>query len=269
MSLNDTPSGERVHIAFFGRRNAGKSSLVNAFTGQALTIVSDVKGTTTDPVSKAMELLPVGPVQIIDTPGIDDEGALGALRVERTKQVLRKTDLAILVADATVPLGPAEADGKGHVTGTRRHIHKHIVHIAPDDIGPELLHRAGDDGASPDHRVGLVLGEEIEAHELHAPLADGGVDAQLAAGSVLMDAKGGGDAGAGDVGVQHRHLSAPLGHGGGQGAGDGGLAHAPLAADDGDDLAHTGKPVDGLPQIHGGGALPAALAAGRAVMGTF
>ena len=86
MSLNDTPSGERVHIAFFGRRNAGKSSLVNAFTGQALTIVSDVKGTTTDPVSKAMELLPVGPVQIIDTPGIDDEGALGALRVERTKQ---------------------------------------------------------------------------------------------------------------------------------------------------------------------------------------
>ena len=110
MSLNDTPSGERVHIAFFGRRNAGKSSLVNAFTGQALAIVSDVKGTTTDPVSKAMELLPVGPVQIIDTPGIDDEGALGALRVERTKQVLRKTDLAILVADATVPLGPAEAD---------------------------------------------------------------------------------------------------------------------------------------------------------------
>ncbi len=110
MSLNDTPSGERVHIAFFGRRNAGKSSLVNAFIGQALAIVSDVKGTTTDPVSKAMELLPVGPVQIIDTPGIDDEGALGALRVERTKQVLRKTDLAILVADATVPLGPAEAD---------------------------------------------------------------------------------------------------------------------------------------------------------------
>lgn len=108
MSLNDTPSGERVHIAFFGRRNAGKSSLVNAFTGQALAIVSDVKGTTTDPVSKAMELLPVGPVQIIDTPGIDDEGALGALRVERTKLVLRKTDLAILVADATVPLGEAE-----------------------------------------------------------------------------------------------------------------------------------------------------------------
>ena len=90
MSLNATPSGERVHIAFFGRRNAGKSSLVNAFTGQSLAIVSDVKGTTTDPVSKAMELLPLGPVQIIDTPGIDDVGELGALRVEKTKQVLRK-----------------------------------------------------------------------------------------------------------------------------------------------------------------------------------
>lgn len=108
MSLNATPSGERVHIAFFGRRNAGKSSLVNAFTGQDLAIVSDVKGTTTDPVSKAMELLPLGPVQIIDTPGLDDEGELGTLRVRRTKLVLRKTDLAILVADATAPLGETE-----------------------------------------------------------------------------------------------------------------------------------------------------------------
>ena len=108
MSLDATPSGERVHIAFFGRRNAGKSSLVNAFTGQDLAIVSDVKGTTTDPVSKAMELLPLGPVQIIDTPGLDDEGELGTLRVQRTKLVLRKTDLAILVADATAPLGETE-----------------------------------------------------------------------------------------------------------------------------------------------------------------
>ena len=108
MSLNATPSGERVHIAFFGRRNAGKSSLVNAFTGQDLAIVSDVKGTTTDPVSKAMELLPLGPVQIIDTPGLDDEGELGTLRVQRTKLVLRKTDLAILVADAASPLGETE-----------------------------------------------------------------------------------------------------------------------------------------------------------------
>ena len=108
MSLNATPSGERVHIAFFGRRNAGKSSLVNAFTGQSMAIVSDVKGTTTDPVSKAMELLPLGPVQIIDTPGIDDVGELGALRVEKTKLVLRKTDLAIVVLDATAPMDQAD-----------------------------------------------------------------------------------------------------------------------------------------------------------------
>ena len=110
MSLNDTPAGERVHIAFFGRRNAGKSSLVNAFTGQDLAIVSDVKGTTTDPVYKAMELLPLGPVEIIDTPGIDDEGALGQLRVQKTRQVLNKTDLAILAADAAQPLGRAEEE---------------------------------------------------------------------------------------------------------------------------------------------------------------
>ncbi len=108
--MNQTPAGERVHIAFFGRRNVGKSSLVNAFTGQKLSIVSDVKGTTTDPVSKAMELLPLGPVQIIDTPGIDDEGALGALRVQRTRQVLGKTDLAILVADASAGLTPVEEE---------------------------------------------------------------------------------------------------------------------------------------------------------------
>ena len=104
MSLNDTVSGDRVHIGFFGRRNAGKSSLVNAFTGQQLSVVSDVRGTTTDPVYKAMELLPMGPVTIIDTPGIDDEGALGALRVQKAKQVLNKCDIAILAAEATAPL---------------------------------------------------------------------------------------------------------------------------------------------------------------------
>lgn len=108
--MNQTPTGERIHIAFFGRRNAGKSSLVNAFTGQQISIVSDVKGTTTDPVYKAMELLPLGPVQIIDTPGIDDEGALGALRVRRTRQVLNKTDLAIIVTDATIPTDPTEEE---------------------------------------------------------------------------------------------------------------------------------------------------------------
>lgn len=104
MGLNDTPSGNRIHIGFFGRRNVGKSSLVNAVTGQELSIVSDTKGTTTDPVYKAMELLPLGPVMIIDTPGIDDEGSLGELRIRKTKQVLNKTDIAILVADGSVGL---------------------------------------------------------------------------------------------------------------------------------------------------------------------
>ena len=97
--LNQTPSANRVHIGFFGRRNAGKSSLVNAVTGQSLSIVSDTKGTTTDPVQKAMELLPLGPVVIIDTPGIDDEGELGTLRVRRSRQVLNKTDIAVLTVD--------------------------------------------------------------------------------------------------------------------------------------------------------------------------
>ena len=101
MSLNSTPSANRVHIGFFGCRNAGKSSLVNAVTGQELAVVSDVKGTTTDPVTKAMELLPLGPVVIIDTPGYDDEGALGEKRVRKTKQTLNKTDIAVLVVDGT------------------------------------------------------------------------------------------------------------------------------------------------------------------------
>ena len=100
--LNQTPSANRVHIAFFGKRNAGKSSVVNAVTGQNISIVSDVKGTTTDPVQKAMELLPLGPVVIIDTPGMDDEGTVGELRVQRARQVLNKADIAVLVIDGTV-----------------------------------------------------------------------------------------------------------------------------------------------------------------------
>lgn len=99
--MNQTPSGNRVHIGFFGRRNAGKSSLVNAVTGQELAVVSETKGTTTDPVYKAMELLPLGPVMVIDTPGLDDEGQLGELRIQKTKQVLRKIDVAIVVVDST------------------------------------------------------------------------------------------------------------------------------------------------------------------------
>ncbi len=105
MSLNSTPSGERIHIGFFGLRNAGKSSVVNAVTGQKLSVVSDVKGTTTDPVRKAMELLPLGPVVIIDTPGIDDEGSLGLRRVERAKEILATVNVAVLVVDASLGLG--------------------------------------------------------------------------------------------------------------------------------------------------------------------
>ena len=108
MGLNDTPQAERVHIGFFGMRNAGKSSLVNAVTGQQLSVVSEVKGTTTDPVTKAMELLPLGPVVIIDTPGFDDEGDLGEMRVKKTRQTLNRVDAAVLVVDSTV--GKSDAD---------------------------------------------------------------------------------------------------------------------------------------------------------------
>ena len=108
MGMNQTPASERVHIGFFGRRNAGKSSIINAVTGQDLAIVSDVMGTTTDPVYKTMELLPLGPVMVIDTPGIDDEGELGALRVKKSYQVLNKTDIGVLVIDSTVGIGPQE-----------------------------------------------------------------------------------------------------------------------------------------------------------------
>ena len=108
MNLNDTPSGERLHIGFFGRRNAGKSSVVNAVTGQELSVVSDVKGTTTDPVTKAMELLPVGPVVIIDTPGYDDVGTLGELRVKKTRQILNRTDVAVLIVDSSEGLSDTD-----------------------------------------------------------------------------------------------------------------------------------------------------------------
>lgn len=102
MGMNQTPASERIHISFFGKRNAGKSSVINAVTGQDLAIVSNIKGTTTDPVYKTMELLPLGPVMVIDTPGIDDEGELGALRVKKSYQILNKTDIAILVVDVLI-----------------------------------------------------------------------------------------------------------------------------------------------------------------------
>ena len=110
MGMNQTPASERVHISFFGKRNAGKSSVINAVTGQDLAIVSSVMGTTTDPVYKTMELLPLGPIMVIDTPGIDDEGELGALRVRKSYQVLNKTDIAILVIDSTAGKGEEELE---------------------------------------------------------------------------------------------------------------------------------------------------------------
>lgn len=110
MGLNDTPSANRTHIAFFGRRNAGKSSLMNAVTGQDIAVVSDIKGTTTDPVFKSMELLPLGPVVMIDTPGFDDEGELGALRVQKAKRVLNKADIAVLVVDSAEGFTAADTE---------------------------------------------------------------------------------------------------------------------------------------------------------------
>jgi len=114
--MNKTPSANRVHIAFFGRRNAGKSSLVNAFTGQNLALVSGVKGTTTDPVYKAMELLPLGPVVIIDTPGFDDEGELGKMRVDKARQVMNKTDAAVLVLDGEQPADSIFSAAEAEIT---------------------------------------------------------------------------------------------------------------------------------------------------------
>ena len=110
MSISDTPRGERVHIALFGRRNAGTSSLINALTGQEISIVSDIAGTTTDPVFKAMELLPIGPVMMIDTPGLDDEGSLGNLRIARALHILEKTDIALIAIDGTLGAGKFERD---------------------------------------------------------------------------------------------------------------------------------------------------------------
>lgn len=134
MSLNHTPSADRVHIGFFGRRNAGKSSVVNAVSGQALALVSEVKGTTTDPVQKAMELLPMGPVVLIDTPGIDDEGVLGEQRVRRTRQILNKTDVAVLVVDGTVGIRDPEQELLGIFK--EKNI-PYVVAFNKEDLGKE------------------------------------------------------------------------------------------------------------------------------------
>ena len=148
MSMNETPSSERKHIAFFGCRNAGKSSLVNAITGQNLSIVSDVLGTTTDPVNKTMEILPLGPVVITDTPGLDDVGELGKMRIEKAVGVLRKTDLAILVVDSSKGFSkadeePVDRQGEGRedraaAAGAEEVFSSSIAESRTDEIGGML-----------------------------------------------------------------------------------------------------------------------------------
>lgn len=140
MGLNDTPSANRVHIGFFGCRNAGKSSLVNAVTGQSLAVVSDVAGTTTDPVYKSMELLPLGPVVIVDTPGIDDAGSLGELRVAKTRQVLSKVDVAVLVVDATEEMPQADRE---LLDLFREKNINHIIAYNKSDASQELMAKCG------------------------------------------------------------------------------------------------------------------------------
>lgn len=160
MSLNDTPSGERTQIAFFGVRNAGKSSLVNAVTGQELAVVSDVAGTTTDPVRKAMELLPLGPVVIVDTPGIDDAGALGELRVATTRKVLSTCDVAVLVVDATRGLG--QADQELLQLFAERQV-PYVVALTKKDLADAAKAPEAIEGAAATVAVSSATGEGIEA----------------------------------------------------------------------------------------------------------
>ena len=171
MSLNETPSGERTQIAFFGMRNAGKSSLVNAVTGQQLAVVSDVAGTTTDPVRKAMELLPLGPVVIVDTPGIDDEGALGEMRVAATRKVLATCDVAVLVVDGT--RGVSEADRELLALFADKHV-PCVVALTKSDLM---------DGKGPQHEPILPADATVTVsaltqtgvHELKEAIAKAGL----------------------------------------------------------------------------------------------
>ena len=170
MGMNQTPASERVHIGFFGRRNAGKSSIINAVTGQDLAIVSDVMGTTTDPVYKTMELLPLGPVMVIDTPGIDDEGELGALRVKKSYQVLNKTDIGVLVIDSTVGKGPRE---EALIRRFREKGIPFIVVYNKCDLLPEGQHSAaGNSHAdSAEHSIYVSAARNIHIQELKELIA--------------------------------------------------------------------------------------------------
>lgn len=162
MALNQTPAAERIHIGFFGRRNAGKSSVMNAVTGQNLAVVSEVKGTTTDPVYKTMELLPLGPVMMIDTPGIDDEGELGMLRVKKSRQVLNKTDIAVLVVDAAV--GMAEEDLEMEELFRKKKVPYLIVYNKSDLISNDSQNREESSSERTVRYVSTRTGDGI--HEL-------------------------------------------------------------------------------------------------------
>ena len=154
MSMNQTPMSERVHIGFFGKRNAGKSSVMNAVTGQEIAVVSDVRGTTTDPVYKSMELLPLGPVVMMDTPGIDDEGDLGALRVRKSYQVLNKTDAAVLVIDGA---GGVSKEDSELVARIRRKKIPFLVAVNKRDIAPEgAVHRVREELGLDDSQIVAV-----------------------------------------------------------------------------------------------------------------
>lgn len=166
MSLNSTPSSDRVHIGIFGRRNAGKSSIINAITGQNLAIVSDVKGTTTDPVLKAMELLPLGPVVMIDTPGLDDEGELGALRIQKAYQILNKTDIAVLVVDGSV--GMTKED-HGILNRIREKKIPYVVVLNKADLTDQISANYADIPSENVIAVSTTTGENI--HELKGLIA--------------------------------------------------------------------------------------------------
>ena len=154
MSMNQTPMSERVHIGFFGKRNAGKSSVMNAVTGQEIAVVSDVRGTTTDPVYKSMELLPLGPVVMMDTPGIDDEGELGALRVRKSYQVLNKTDAAVLVIDGAEGVSKEDSE---LVARIRRKKIPFLVAVNKRDIAPEgAVHRVREELGLDDSQIVAV-----------------------------------------------------------------------------------------------------------------
>lgn len=166
MSLNTTPSANRIHIGIFGRRNAGKSSVINAITGQNLAIVSDIKGTTTDPVLKAMELLPLGPVVMIDTPGLDDEGELGKLRIQKAYQILNKTDIAVLIVDSFEGMTKEDL---GILSQIRKKAIPFVIVMNKSDLSDGTMSVPSDIPAENVIAVSTVTGENIyELKELIA-----------------------------------------------------------------------------------------------------